>query len=177
MTAYVKLAPLVAPYVHLENHDELPVEIDDYLCDLDPPLALMWDKLSPEERLFASREIDIYEDPSISEDERYWLHVALKIEQTNSNIQWWQSRPRETAPHGKVQTITDLLSTLKLLEEELAQRKSPPQESKVVHKPLTEAQKHCFTPTIMAAMEQMNEEQTNQHENSPSSQGESFDGR
>jgi hypothetical protein len=67
-------------------------------------------------------------------------------------------------------------NTQEPVPQEKPEQESRPQDSKVVYKPLTEAQKHCFTPTILAAMEQMNEEQTNQHENSPSSQGESCNG-
>ena len=63
--------------------------------------------------------------------------------------------PESTRPRLRTATLLELGEQKELLEQ---MQQSPPMPSNPITKPLTEAQKHCYTSTILAAMAQLPED-------------------
>ncbi|TSA10815.1 MAG: hypothetical protein D4R79_10910, partial [Comamonadaceae bacterium] len=61
------LADLIEPYVDAFDFFELPKDVADRVADVDPYIAMGWQLLGPDDRRYAARETDIFENPSIKE--------------------------------------------------------------------------------------------------------------
>jgi hypothetical protein len=72
--------------------------------------------------------------------------------QNNEEATTPQESPR---PRLRTATLLELGEQKELLEQ---MQQSPPMPSNPIPKPLTEAQKHCYTSTILAAMAQLPED-------------------
>jgi hypothetical protein len=114
---YESLADLIEPYVDAFDFFELPNDVADRVADVDPYIAMGWQLLGPDDRRYAARETDIFENPSIKESDRYWPLVGLEIWWTELLIARQQS---SNAEHGV--RLTELNEKLALLRLELSTR-------------------------------------------------------